>query len=94
MRVFGRNETTQNMQLRDDNFLKILWGGNTHIIGIGRKESTSVMSAEQFKAGLTLFAGYGEEKCAGGVFRAIQHLVKETSHDRRRTNVLDWLLQA
>jgi hypothetical protein len=54
-------------QLRDDNFRRILWGGSTHISGIEREESPSVMSDEQFKGQLTLFARCVKEKRAGGL---------------------------
>ena len=53
--------------LHDDTFLKILWDGNTRVIGIDWKESTSSMTDDDFKAELQRFAGFVEAKKAQGI---------------------------
>jgi hypothetical protein len=60
-------------QLHDDNFLKIRWDESARIIGIDWKESTSSMTDEEFKAELTLFAGYVEQKKARGILVDVSH---------------------
>lgn len=55
------------IQLYEDGFLKILWDEKVDFIGIDWKDSTAAMTGEQFKAELTLFAGYVEEKQARGI---------------------------
>ena len=57
----------RSTQLHEDSFFKVLWDKNTRIIGIDWKESTSAMTDEQFKAELTLFAGFVEQKKACGI---------------------------
>ena len=57
----------QTTQLHDDDFFKVLWDESARIIGIDWKEATSGMTDEQFKAELTLFAGYVEQKKARGI---------------------------
>ena len=57
----------QTKQLHDDDFFTVLWDENARIIGVDWKEATSAMTDEQFKAELTLFAGYVEQKKAGGI---------------------------
>jgi hypothetical protein len=53
--------------LHDDTFLKILWDGNTSVIGIDWKEATSSMTDDDFKAELERFAGFVEAKKAQGI---------------------------
>lgn len=57
----------QTTQLHEDDFFKVLWDENARIIGIDWKEATSAMTDDQFKAELTLFAGYVEQKKARGI---------------------------
>jgi hypothetical protein len=53
--------------LHDDTFLKILWDGNTSVIGIDWKEATTSMTDDDFKAELERFAGFVEAKKAQGI---------------------------
>ena len=67
----------QGTQIHDGKFFNILWDAESHIIGIDWKESTAEMSEEDFKADLTTFAGYVEqrgEEVAVGVERAAAFL--------------------
>ncbi len=52
----------QPEQAHEDAFLQTLWDEETRIIGIDWKESTS-----DFRAELTLFAGYAEKQKAHGI---------------------------
>ena len=53
--------------LHEGRFLQILWDEKTRIISVDWKEATSAMTAEEFKADLTLFATYVETKKARGI---------------------------
>jgi hypothetical protein len=53
--------------LHDDTFLKILWDGDSRVIGIDWKEATSSMTDDDFKAELERFAGFVEAKEAQGI---------------------------
>jgi len=57
----------QPEQVHEDAFLQILWDEKTRIIGIDWKETTSAMTDEDFRAELTLFAGYVEKQKAHGI---------------------------
>src|SRR5258708_27828521 len=57
----------QTTQLHEDKFLEISWEEKARIIGIDWKEATSLMTDEEFKAALTLFAGHVEQKKARGI---------------------------
>ena len=57
----------QHTTLHDDTFLRILWDGNTSVIGIDWKEATSSMTDDDFKAELERFAGFVEVKKAQGI---------------------------
>jgi hypothetical protein len=57
----------QPEQLYEGRFLRILWDETTQIIGIDWKEATSMMTSDEFKAELMLFAAYVERKKAGGI---------------------------
>lgn len=54
----------QLQQLHEDGFLQILWDEQTKIIGIDWKETTSVMTSEEFKNELMIFATQVEQKKA------------------------------
>ena len=65
---FGRqDQPMQSAQLHEDKFLQILWDDQTRIIRIDWKEATSVMTDEDFKSELTLFAQLVEDKRAPGI---------------------------
>lgn len=51
----------QAIEIRDGQYLKILWEGARGIIGIEWKESTAAMTDDDFKADLTLLADHVEE---------------------------------
>ncbi len=53
--------------LHEGRFLRILWDEKTRIIGIDWKEATSMMTSDEFKADLMLFATHVEMKKAGGI---------------------------
>jgi len=57
----------QTTQLHEDKFFKVLWDERNRIMSIDWKEATSSMTDEEFRAALTLFAGYVEQKKAGGI---------------------------
>lgn len=57
----------QPEQLHEGRFLRILWDEKTRIIGIDWKEATSMMTSDEFKADLMLFATHVEMKKAGGI---------------------------
>lgn len=57
----------QPTQLHEDEFLRIMWDEELFVIGIDWKEATAAMTEKDFKAELTLFAGYVEEKKARGI---------------------------
>src|SRR5258708_8558629 len=57
----------QTTQLEEDKLLEISWEEKARIIGIDWKEATSLMTDEEFKAALTLFAGHVEQKKARGI---------------------------
>ena len=57
----------QSTQLHEDKFFKVFWDESTRIIGVDWKEATSSMTDEEFKAELTLFAGYVGQKKARGI---------------------------
>jgi hypothetical protein len=54
-------------QIRDAKFLTIWWDEKTRIIGIDWKETTAVMTDEEFKLELTSFAGRVEKQRARGI---------------------------
>src|SRR5215510_15179312 len=60
-------------EIHDDRYLKVLWAGESRIIGIDWKKSTSGMSDEDFKAELTMFAGLVEQKGARGILVDVAH---------------------
>jgi hypothetical protein len=74
-------------QLHDDNFLKILWDESARIIGIDWKEVTSAMTDEQFKAELTLFARYVEQKKARGILVDVSHFRHKPAPDLQEWRV-------
>jgi hypothetical protein len=57
----------QSTEIHDGKYLKVLWDGESRIIGIDWKESTAGMTDDDFKAALTLFAGYVEARRAQGI---------------------------
>ena len=57
----------QTTQLHEDKFFKVFWDESARTIGVDWKEATSSMTDEEFKAELTLFAGYVEQKKARGI---------------------------
>jgi len=61
------NKTLQPLQLFEDKFLGIWWDEGMRIIGIDWKEATSTMTEEEFRAELTIFAKYVEEKKAPAI---------------------------
>ena len=63
----------KTQQLHEDTFLKILWDGQSRVIGIDWKEGTSSMTDEDFKKELTLFAGHVEAKKAHGILIDVAH---------------------
>ena len=80
--------TRQTTQLHDDNFLEILWDENKQIIEIDRKDSTSAMIDQQFKAELALFAGFVEQKKARGLLVDVSHFRHKMAPD-----VQEWRLK-
>ncbi len=80
----------QPEQLHEGRFLKILWDEKTRIIGIEWKEATSAMTSEEFKAALTLFAGYVERKKAPGILVDVsnfRHKPDPETHPWRLKNI-------
>ncbi|HJZ97755.1 MAG TPA: hypothetical protein VKE70_14695 [Candidatus Solibacter sp.] len=57
----------QCTEIHDSKYLRVLWGGESRIIGIDWKESTDGMTDEDFKAELTMFAGLVEQRAARGI---------------------------
>jgi hypothetical protein len=57
----------QGTQIHNGKFFNILWDAQSHVIGIVWKESTAAMMDDDFKADLTLFAGYVEQHRARGI---------------------------
>ena len=55
------------VQLHEDGFLMIFWDEKARITSIDWKDFTASMTGDQFREKLTLFAGYVEEKRAGGI---------------------------
>jgi hypothetical protein len=81
----------QAIQLHDDRFLKIFWEEKVRIVRLDWKDSTSAMTGEEFKRQLTLFAGHARQNVRTGFLQTqvMNNLLRETSHERQRTNVLD-----
>ncbi len=71
----------QHTTLLDDAFLKILWDGNTSVIGIDWKEATSSMTDDGFKAELERFAGFVEAKKAQGILVDVARFRHKTGPD-------------
>ena len=69
------------IELHEDRFLRILWDEGARIIGIDWKESTAVMTSEEFKQELTVFAGYVEEKKAPAIIVDVSKFGHKMSPD-------------
>src|SRR5262245_39327554 len=57
----------QCTEIHDGKYLKVLWDGESRIIGIDWKETTAEVTDDDFKAELTQFAGHVEARRAHGI---------------------------
>jgi hypothetical protein len=76
--------------LHEDKYLRILWDGQTQIISIDWKASTSEMTDEDFKTELTLFAEQVEDQGAPRILIDVSkfhHHPGEEVGEWRRKNI-------
>jgi hypothetical protein len=77
-------------QVHEDEFLRILWDETRRIISIDWKESTSVMTDDEFKTELTVFAQHVEEKKAPRILidvSAFRHSMGDDVQQWRLKNI-------
>ena len=77
----------QPTQLHEDEFLRVLWDEELLVIGIDWKEATAAMTDKDFRAELTLFVGYVEEKKARGILVDVSKFRHQMAADAQQWRV-------